>query len=48
MENCNDERVFFIADTHFGSEKIFHYENRPFKSVDEMNDTIVHNRNNTV
>lgn len=48
MERCSDEKVFFIADTHFGSEKIFHYENRPFESVDEMNKVIVDNWNKTV
>ena len=48
MQNESDEKVFFIADTHFGSEKIFHYENRPFESVDEMNEIIVYNWNKTV
>ena len=48
MEKYSDEKVFFIADTHFGSEKIFHYENRPFVSVEEMNEIIVDNWNNTI
>jgi calcineurin-like phosphoesterase family protein len=48
MEKFSDEKVFFIADTHFGSEKILHYENRPFESVEKMNETLVINWNNTV
>ena len=48
MHNISDEKVFFIADTHFGSEKIFRYENRPFDSVSEMDESIVDNWNNTV
>ena len=48
MGNIYDENIFFIADTHFWSEKIYHYENRPFKSVEEMNETIVKNWNNVV
>lgn len=29
------QRIFFIADTHFGSEAVRRYENRPFKSARE-------------
>jgi calcineurin-like phosphoesterase family protein len=42
------KKYFFLADTHFGSEKIFHYENRPFETVEQMNESIVNNRNDTV
>ena len=40
--------IFFIADTHFGDERILRYENRPFKSVDEMNSEIVKRWNESV
>ena len=35
--------IFFIADTHFGDERILRYENRPFESanwvkVEHVND----------
>jgi calcineurin-like phosphoesterase family protein len=48
MQNISDEKVFFIADTHFGSERILNYENRPFKSVKEMDEVLVNNLNSTV
>jgi calcineurin-like phosphoesterase family protein len=34
-------RVFLIADTHFFSDKILRYENRPFASIVEMNSYMV-------
>ncbi|MFA6860474.1 MAG: hypothetical protein WCR30_03715 [Clostridia bacterium] len=36
---------FFTADTHFGSSRI---GNRPFKSINEMDKTIIKNWNETV
>ncbi|MBE6587477.1 MAG: phosphoesterase [Ruminococcaceae bacterium] len=29
-------RIFFIADTHFGDERIRKYENRPFDNAEQM------------
>lgn len=39
---------YYIADTHFGHENIMRLSNRPFKSVDEMDQTIIDNWNNKV
>lgn len=42
------ENIFFIADTHFSSESILWYENRPFEDSDQMDSTIIRNWNKTV
>ena len=40
--------VFFIADMHFDDDNIRRYENRPFETVQDMNDAIVKNWNDAV
>lgn len=40
--------IFFIADTHFNDEDIIKYDNRPFKTVTEMNQAIIDNWNDVV
>lgn len=40
--------IYFVADTHFFDDTIRRYENRPFSNVQEMNEKVVHNWNNTV
>lgn len=41
-------KTFMIADTHFGDKNIMDFEQRPFKTVEEMNETIIKYWNNTV
>ncbi|MBE7033832.1 MAG: phosphoesterase [Ruminococcaceae bacterium] len=41
-------KIFFIADTHFGDDNIRRYENRPFESVAEMDNSLIANWNNAV
>lgn len=40
--------LFFTADLHAFHDNIIKYENRPFKSVKEMNETIISNHNSVV
>lgn len=39
--------VFFTSDTHFGHEKALRLFQRPFQSVEEMNETIIDRINKT-
>jgi calcineurin-like phosphoesterase family protein len=41
-------KTFFIADTHFGDEDVLIYEKRPFKDVDDMDETMLKNWNSVV
>ena len=40
--------VFFTSDTHFSHENIMHFCNRPFKTVEEMNNALIDNWNKVV
>ena len=40
--------TFFTADTHLGHGNIIKYCDRPFKSLDKMNSTIINNWNSRV
>lgn len=39
---------YYIADTHFGHNRIIEFCNRPFKNVEEMNKQLIKNWNDTV
>ena len=40
--------IFFTSDTHFSHENIMHFCNRPFETIEEMNDTLIENWNKVV
>ena len=41
-------KIYFIADTHFGDDKIRRYENRPFADTAKMDAELIRRWNETV
>lgn len=41
-------KLWLTADEHYGHRRILQYQNRPFSSVDEMNDHLVEQHNSVV
>lgn len=39
---------FYIADCHFGDEKVIEFSNRPFENVEEMDECLIRNWNKKV
>ena len=46
--DTKEQNVFFTSDTHFWHENIIKFCNRPFGSIEEMNNTIIENWNKVV
>ena len=42
------DKIFYIADTHFGHKNIISFDNRPFFDTKDMEDSIVENWNKVV
>lgn len=44
----NEQRYWFTSDLHLSHKKVIEYCNRPFASVEEMNEAIINNINSVV
>lgn len=42
------QRVFFTGDQHFGHENVIRFDNRPYSSVEEMDEALINKWNNKV
>lgn len=47
-EKASGNRKFYISDWHYGHNNILSFDNRPFKSIDEMNAALIKRWNNVV
>ena len=44
----SERKVFFTSDLHFGHENAIRFDNRPFKSIEEMDTELIRRWNEKV
>ena len=42
------QKIFFTSDLHFGHENVLRFDNRPFETVEEMDDELIKRWNDKV
>lgn len=48
-KNCGvDQVIYYTADQHFGHSNIIRFCERPFSTVEEMDEVLINNWNETV
>lgn len=48
MEKFNPDNLFFTSDTHFYHNNIIKYCDRPFDSIEQMNNSLIENWNSVI
>ena len=48
IKGINKNKLFFTADEHYWHRNVLKYENRPFQTIEDMNEALIQNFNELV